>query len=123
MSKIGWRADDDIMTVQLLLERGGSPNAACFHAQQAAEKYLKGFLAHHDYHVRKIHDLELLLENCKKIDTSFADITVASRSLNRFYLETRYPGDFLEGFSKRDAEEAFKAASHIKEFVSGKIKN
>ena len=38
------RSDDDLVLVKLILEKGtGSPNLACFHAQQAAEKYLKGF--------------------------------------------------------------------------------
>lgn len=39
------RADEDLRSAELLLQKDGPPNAICFHAQQAAEKLLKGFLA------------------------------------------------------------------------------
>ena len=117
------RSDDDLVLVKLILEKGtGSPNLACFHAQQAAEKYLKGFLAYHDLHVRKIHDLEVLLEDSKKVDASLAELQDDARFLSRFYIESRYPDDYVE-FSRQDAEKALDAALHIKEFVLKKIKS
>ncbi|MBI3442632.1 MAG: HEPN domain-containing protein [Candidatus Sungbacteria bacterium] len=46
--------------VELMREKGTvSPNLACFHVRQAAEKYLKGFLAYHDLHIRKVHNSTL----------------------------------------------------------------
>lgn len=116
------RGDDDLALVKLILEKGtASLNLACFHGQQAAEKYLKGFLAHHDLHVRKIHDLEVLLEDCKNRDPSFAELQDSARFLSQFYTESRYPDDYVE-FSREDAEKAFDAALRIKEFVLNKIK-
>ncbi len=41
-------------------------SAICFHAQQAVEKYLKAFLAFNDIKFGKTHNLELLLEMCRK---------------------------------------------------------
>ena len=64
------RASEDLDVVALLLREQGSANTACFHAQQAAEKLLKGFLAHHERHVRKVHDLKVLLTACAEIDHS-----------------------------------------------------
>lgn len=43
----GWflKAESDLTTAKLMLEGQGPYDTACFHAQQAAEKYLKGLLA------------------------------------------------------------------------------
>ena len=115
------RGDDDLALIKLILEKGtGSPNLACFHAQQAGEKYLKGFLAHHDLHVRKIHDLEALLEDCKNVDSSFETLQDNARFLSQFYVRSRYPDDYVE-FSREDAKKAFEAALRVKEFVLSKI--
>lgn len=116
------RADDDLLLIKTMLkENSFSPNPLCFHAQQAAEKYLKGFLAHNDLHVRKIHDLEVLMEDCIKIDESFGKLRGAIKSLNRFYIESRYPDDYIQ-FSPDDAKQANKAAKEIKKFILDKIK-
>ena len=41
--------------------------------------------------------------------------------LNRFYIESRYPGDLPEGFGWKEAEEAFAIAEEIKKFVLDNI--
>jgi len=111
------RGDDDLALVKLILEKGSSSsNPACFHAQQAAEKYLKGFLAYHDLHLRKIHDLVILLEDCKNIVPSFAELHGYASFLNQFYAESRYPDDYT-AFSRADAERGLEAAERIKKFV------
>jgi len=116
------RADEDLALIEVLLkEESFFPNPICFHAEQAAEKYLKGFLAHHEMHVRKVHDLEILVEDCKKVDQSFEEVLDDARFLNQFYIESRYPDDYTE-FSSEDAKEAYVVAKKIKEFVLGKIK-
>ena len=42
----GWfrKGDSDLATARLVAAGAGPYDTACFHAQQAAEKYLKGFL-------------------------------------------------------------------------------
>ncbi|HBB36827.1 MAG: HEPN domain protein [Candidatus Moranbacteria bacterium GW2011_GWC1_45_18] len=116
------RADEDIKTIELLLkEDKGHPNPVCFHAQQAGEKYLKGFLAYHDLHVRKIHDLEVLLKDSVSVDESFAELMPQVKLLNQFYTESRYPDDYVE-FSLQDAKDGYEAAKEIKIFVLAKIK-
>ena len=46
---------------------------------------LKGFLACHDLHIRKIHDLETLIDDCEKIDKSFETLREGVKFLNQFY--------------------------------------
>jgi HEPN domain-containing protein len=115
------RGDDDIRAAEILLKEQGAPNTICFHAQQAAEKYLKGFIAYHEKHVRKIHDLSALVSICIDIDKRFELLKEDAQFLSQFYTESRYPDDYIE-FQREDAEEAFGAAQRIKEFVLEKIK-
>ncbi len=42
--------------------------------------------------------------------------------LNRYYIKTRYPGDYPE-FNEDDAKEAFESALEIEEFVLKIIKS
>ncbi|MEK7658318.1 MAG: HEPN domain-containing protein [Patescibacteria group bacterium] len=116
------RADEDLALIDVILKRENSLfNPVCFHAQQAGEKYLKGFLAYHDLHVRKVHDLEILIEDCIKIEKSFETLKDSVMFLNQFYIESRYPDDYIK-FSRSDAEKANESAIKIKKFILGKIK-
>ena len=117
------RGDEDLALVRLILgDEDKLSNLACFHAQQAAEKYFKGFLAHHDLHIRKVHSIEELQGDCERLDHTFMQLQEDAVFLSKFYTETRYADDYIE-FSREDAEKAFDAAKHIKEFVLEKIKN
>jgi len=116
------RADEDLQTIEVLLkEKKIIPNPICFHAQQVGEKYLKGFLASRDLHVRKVHDLEVLVDDCKKIDPAFKELGKDAKLLNQFYTQARYPADYGE-FSVQDAKDGCEAAKRIKDFVLKKIK-
>ncbi|MDO9231005.1 MAG: HEPN domain-containing protein [bacterium] len=114
-------AEDDIATVEILIKENISPNSICFHSQQAVEKLLKGFLAYQEKNVRKVHDIKMLVSLCEEIDKEFSDLYDEADYFSKFYIETRYPGDFPE-FSWTEAKEAFEAAKKIKEFVLAKIK-
>ncbi len=114
-------ADDDIHMATVLLQDGGSPNGVCFHAQQAAEKFLKGFIASHGENIGKVHDLKVLAIRCREIEPELIKINDDAVYLNRFYTETRYAEDY-HAFSIVEAKEALAAALRIKEFVLGKIK-
>ncbi|TSC78333.1 MAG: hypothetical protein G01um101433_274 [Parcubacteria group bacterium Gr01-1014_33] len=97
-----------------------SKYTADWFAQQAGEKYLKGFLAYHEKHIRKIHDLSVLLDACIAVDPDFESLQKAAAFLNQFYVESRYPDDYIE-FQHTDAEKTSDAAIRIKEFVLKKI--
>lgn len=108
--------DEDIRVIQLLLNDPSFAHAVCFHAQQAAEKFLKGFLAYHEQNVRKVHDLTILLKQCIEIDSSFATLHEAVEYLNPLYTEARYPGD-IEDFSYEEANGAAAMAQRVQQVV------
>jgi HEPN domain-containing protein len=113
------RADDDLKSIEALLEKQVSPNTICFHAQQAVEKYLKGYLAFHERHIRKVHDLETLVNLCAETDPGFKNLLEDAMDLNDFYMDTRYPDTGLE-LSFEQARNASIVAKKFKEFVLGK---
>jgi len=85
-------ADDDIYSAQLLTKAFRKPyEIICYHCAQAAEKYLKGYLAYNDITSPKTHNLLLLHELCVEKDNIFENIRTECSFLNRFANEIRYP--------------------------------
>lgn len=116
------RGDDDELNVcSILKHRDGTPRGVCLLSHQMAEKYLKAFLVGKTKWYPKIHLLDKLTELCKKIDSSFIELKDDVIFLNAFYVPTRYPGDYPD-FTWKDAEEAYRAASRVKEFVLERIR-
>ena len=117
------KADDDELNARSILRhKDGTPTVVCFLSQQTAEKYLKGLLVFYNQTFPKTHDLleleTLLLKRMPEIEKNLHQYL---KLLNRYYIETRYPGDYPE-FSWHDAEEASESSKRTKEFVLEKIK-
>ncbi len=118
---------EDLQVAELTL-REGIYNQTCFHAQQAAEKALKGFLAAARSSVPRTHSLTQILEFCVAVDATFPNLEKESRSLDRFYIPTRYPdalpGSLPDGSPEHaDASEALLAARLIIERVNQVIRH
>jgi HEPN domain-containing protein len=113
------RGENDLRNATILFEHGGSDDAVCFLCQQAAEKYLKGFLVSNKKMYKLTHDLYLTLKDCTELDKGFASLEDACRSLTSYYIETRYPTAVGE-FTKKDSKEALEAAINIMEYVKGR---
>jgi len=63
----------------------------CFHCQQAAEKFLKGFLYERGVAFKKTHILEDLIDLCLPIDATFFPLRPIALGMTRFAVEYRYP--------------------------------
>jgi HEPN domain-containing protein len=55
-----------------------------FHAQQAAEKAMKAFLAWHDVPFRKTHNLEELGQQCVQVDATLAAVADQAAPLTEY---------------------------------------
>lgn len=115
------RATDDLQAIEILLREDGPSNPICFHAQQAAEKYLKGFLASRGIVVRKVHDLGSTLSECVGIDKDFETLRTDAEYLEQYYIEARYPTE-IPTFSRTDAEKSAAAARRIRDFVEPRLR-
>jgi len=114
-SALDWleQADQDLLAAESLLERKNRKllNPACYHAQQAAEKYLKSLLTQLGIIFPFTHDIRLLLELV--IDKADLDVDIGDLvGLTRYATQTRYPGDW-EPIDRREATEALETASRL----------
>lgn len=115
------KAEGDLATAQRELRARRVPNydAACFHSQQCAEKYLKAFLVAKKIEPPRIHNLIELLKLCVRRDGTFELIRPALESLNVYAVVVRYPRAFA---TKAEARDAVNAMRQVREFVRGKLK-
>jgi HEPN domain-containing protein len=64
-----------------------------FHAQQAAEKVMKGFLTWHDRPFRKTHNLVEVGEACAAVDATLEALLRRAAPLTEYAWKFRYPGE------------------------------
>lgn len=93
----------------------------CYHCQQAAEKYLKGFLAFIGCEIKKTHDLVLLNNLCQKANKDFKAIAEDCLLLTDYGVNIRYP--YPLDLNESDVSLALGNAENIKNFIEGKITN
>ncbi len=93
-------------------------DAVCFHCQQSVEKLLKAYLVSKNIDFGKTHNLEFLLELCKKQDSDFESLNVGNLSF--YAVEVRYPDEFYIP-SVAEANECFEIASIARDFILKKL--
>lgn len=85
-------ADLDLSAAEFLQKMNPIPvEIICYHCQQSAEKYLKGFLALNGEEVKRTHDLIQLNKACQKYDDSFKTIQEECLMLTDYGVHLRYP--------------------------------
>jgi len=65
--------------------------AAGFFLQQSLEKYLKAFLLKHDWKLRKIHELDALLDEASKHQQELESCRDLCERVSGYYFAERYP--------------------------------
>ncbi len=105
-------ARDDLKIAELILEHDQVPRAACFNAQQCAEKSIKATLVFLQIPFPKTHDLNRLRDLLPEGWTvkEMPDLS----ELSVWAVEPRYPGDLIEA-TRQDAEAAVVQARSIYE--------
>ena len=77
-------------------------DAICFHAQQAAEKYLKAYLVFKDIEPEKTHKIEKLVLTCMTLDAAFSTLKNADiLTENRICGGISLPRRFLHSHNRR----------------------
>jgi HEPN domain-containing protein len=111
------KADGDLRACRHLLA-GGAEHAenVTFHAQQAAEKYLKAFLVWHQVEFPKTHDIARLIELVGSCGEALAAAVADAALLTPYGVEYRYPGEYPE-VSLPDAERSAQIAAAVREQV------
>ncbi len=93
-------------------------DAICFHCQQSVEKFLKAYLILKKIEIGNTHNLEFLLELCKKQDLDFGSLDVGNLSF--YAVAVRYPDEFHVP-SVQESKESYKIASKVRDFILRKL--
>ena len=110
------KAEGDFVTVTREYRARKSPNydAACFHAQQCVEKYLKARLQEADLPFGRTHNLTALLDLLLPIEPLWEVLRSPLRTLTVFAVDVRYPG---ESADKAEAREALALCREVRRHV------
>ena len=115
------KAEGDFHTAGREVRARNSPNydAACFHCQQCAEKYLKAYLQEQGHHFPpQTHDLVELLELCLFFGKNFEMQRNLLKDLSRYAVEYRYPGDSA---TREEARLALRTLEIVRDFMRAKL--
>lgn len=93
---------------------------ACFFAEQAAQKSLKGYLINKGWRFVNIHSVGELLKEAAKLESDkFEPLIVLGQKLDRYYLSSRYPDALpdpaipAESYGPDEGREAVEIAQKI----------
>lgn len=105
------KANKDIKTIEIMKKYEEVTEIVCFHCQQGAEKYLKALLIYKgEENIPKTHNIDLLLNLCRKYDEDF--IIYTGTELTTYAVDLRYP-DTLYIPSKQQMNEAINVTDEI----------
>lgn len=101
---------------------------ACYSAEQAAQKALKGYLYFQEVRFVWEHSVAELAKRAISYKKSFQELAEFGKILDQYYIPTRYPDALappavpFESYSKKEAVEAIKIAKSILKIVEEELK-
>lgn len=115
------KAEEDLDVARHLLDYD-TPylNSVGFHAQQAAEKFMKALLVYYQIEIIQTHDLGKLLDLVSTREQSLADSLTDVTALNPYGVDVRYPSDSPE-ITPEEAENAIELATQVKSIIQPKV--
>jgi HEPN domain-containing protein len=110
------KAEGDWTSAQREYRARQRPNydAACFHAQQCAEKYLKARLEEAGIAFNRTHNLTSLLTLALAVEPTWTVLQPYLNALNIYSVAFRYPGSSA---TKGNAANALKAGREVRRIV------
>ncbi len=112
--------DDWRLSHQLASDSGPYAEATAFHAQQAAEKYLKAFLTWHQIEFPKTHDIKRLIKLVNEHDHGLAQELSDAAALTAYAVDYRYPGEYPP-VATDEAGRAVTVADHVRDQIRQRL--
>ncbi len=114
------KAEGDLTSALRERRARKAPNydAACFLAQQCAEKYLKALLQENSIVFAKTHDLVVLYKLLLPIDPSWAAMHDDLDKLTAYAVDFRYPGAYA---TKANASDAIVICRDVRQRVRASL--
>lgn len=113
----GWmqKGDSDCLAAERTTLSPGPYDTACFHAQQAVEKYLKAVLALSGRPIPRTHDLADVYGHCQAIAPALSLDRMELSILTPYAVQLRYDMDFWP--DRATAEEALATVARVRAAV------
>lgn len=111
----------DLIAAENLIEIPLCYNSVAFHCQQAVEKSIKGYLLFRRHRLYDGHNLPWLCKQAMAEDEHFGQWLNKASILNRFYIEARYPADFLLQLDDKQTAEVLAATVEMLRFIMGLV--
>lgn len=112
------KAEADLQAAELLLNAANPLlDIVCYHAQQCAEKYLKGYLVARSIPFKFVHELAYLTRLCVEQEPEFSEIIDIASELQDHATGGRYPDDELDELTLQEAQKAVACAKEIRAFI------
>ena len=89
------------------------PEGSGYHFQQAVEKYCKGFLLSKGWKLKRIHDLEALLNSALKYENKFDKYRSLCQKITGYYIIDRYPLPSAPTLTKEEVRESIVGAKEL----------
>lgn len=115
------RAGEDILCAKALLGNDSCYNGAAFHCQQTIEKALKAYILLKSDMLVDGHNLPWLCKRASKYDATFKDWLAQSTSLNKCYIETRYPADIPLDLDYEKVRGYYQMAKEMYLFICSEV--
>lgn len=115
------RSHEDMCSAEILLRNPECHNNAAFHCQQTIEKALKAYILLKSDMLVDGHNLSWLCKRAMRYDKRFYEWLDESASLNKCYIETRYPTDLPLELTSDEVNRYFKMASDMHTFICGEV--
>ena len=113
-------AEQDWKRVERLLAED-DPQLAGFCLQQAVEKFLKAFLLTREWQLRRIHNLDALLDDAISYDASLEEFRDVCQKITAFYVVERYPFVVKGGITEEDVRTSLEQVRGLVEKLRAKV--
>ena len=104
----------DLRDCEALIALGPNhKHSAAYHAQQCAEKAIKGFLTYSEFRVPKTHDLGALAKLVSSVEPELSKLILRHKSLTNLAIAYRYPDAESKPLTFATTKSAAKKARQI----------
>lgn len=109
-------AEADLLSALFLQDMRPAPlEIICYHCQQSAEKYLKGFIALNGAELLRTHDLLILNKKCRFYNLNLSILEDDCITLTDYGVQVRYP--FHIDITEEDMKMAIESAKRVKNLI------
>ena len=115
----GWmqKGDSDRLNAERTVHSTGPYDTACFHCQQAVEKYQKAVLAFAGRPIPRTHDLEEIYNQCLGVAPALNLDRMELANLTPYAVQLRYDADFWP--DQATAQQALAVVNRVRSAVLG----